>query len=244
MDIPKGVAFFDSGIGGLTVLAKCRETINENCYYYGDNCHAPYGNLSEDKILEYAERAFDEFLQLNVKAAVIACNTVTAVCVEKLRKKYPFPIIGAEPAILPAVKRGGETLVLTTRATYQSKRFSALCKKIALKYPNAVIRSCPCDALAGEIENHITDPFYDYSKYLPADRADTVVLGCTHYIYIRRQIERFYRCPSIDGNEGIAGRLRTVLRQEKKEGGGKIFFLGSGKNSNQAVYEQMFTENC
>ena len=243
MRIPQGVAFFDSGIGGLTVLVKCRERINEDFYYYGDNRHAPYGNLSEDKILEYAERAFDEFLQLNVKAAVIACNTVTAVCVEKLRNKYPFPIIGAEPAVLPAAKRGGETLVLTTRATYQSKRFSELCKQISLKYPKSIIQSFPCDALAGEIENHITEPFYDYSGYLPAGRPDIVVLGCTHYIYIKKQIEAFYHCPAVDGNEGIAERLHGVLKQEKQQAPGKIFFLGSGKKSNKIVYEQMFTKN-
>lgn len=81
MQIPQGgVAFFDSGIGGLTVLAKCKQRLpNEIFYYYGDNERAPYGNLPPDQIERYVFQAFDELQSLKIKAAVIACNTATAV---------------------------------------------------------------------------------------------------------------------------------------------------------------------
>ena len=156
MGIPKGgIAFFDSGIGGLTVLNECKKRLPwETFYYYGDNKRAPYGNLSAEKIKKYVARAFKRFQRLRVKAVVLACNTVTAVCVEELRMKYPFPIIGAEPAVLPAAKGGCETFVLTTRATYESKRFQALLKKAASLYPKTKISAFPCDGLAGEIEKN------------------------------------------------------------------------------------------
>ena len=115
---PKGgIAFFDSGIGGLTTLSSCVDYAQAhnlggiNYYYYGDNFHAPYGNLSEGQIFSYVDEIFSRFKSLEVSAAVLACNTATAVCAERLREKYTFPIIGLEPAILPAAKEGGAHLL-------------------------------------------------------------------------------------------------------------------------------------
>ena len=110
---PKGgIAFFDSGIGGLTTLSACldyakaRNFSGINYYYYGDNFRAPYGNLSDKQIFSYVDEIFSRFQALEVSAAVLACNTATAVCAERLREKYPFPIIGIEPSILPAMREG------------------------------------------------------------------------------------------------------------------------------------------
>ena len=88
------VGFFDSGIGGLTTLNDCvkyaeqfvRRGMDYTFYYYGDNFHAPYGNLSSEKINAYVDKAFEKFVDLQVDAVVLACNTVTAVCIERLRK--------------------------------------------------------------------------------------------------------------------------------------------------------------
>ena len=146
-----GIAFFDSGIGGLTVLndflnyyTQLKRTENglsdiKTVYYYGDNFRAPYGNLNETQIFSYVEEAFAEFDQLQVQAVVIACNTATAICIEELRRKYPFPIIGTEPAVLQAAKEGGEILVLATRATSNSTRLKSLCDKAEELYPNSAI---------------------------------------------------------------------------------------------------------
>ena len=219
MGISKGgIAFFDSGIGGLTVLNECKKLLPcENFYYYGDNRHAPYGNLPQKKIKKYVARAFKRFQRLQVKAVVLACNTATAVCVEELRQKYTFPIIGAEPAVLSAAKGGGEVFVLTTRATYESARFQALLKKAATLYPHPKIKAFPCEGLAGAIEKNILDGRVDYTPFLPRGKPDAVVLGCTHYVYIGEQIGRFYSCTVFDGNHGIALRLRQVLEDEKTQ---------------------------
>ncbi|MBQ8685870.1 MAG: glutamate racemase [Clostridia bacterium] len=250
-----GVGFFDSGIGGLTVLAECRKRINDEIfYYYGDNEHAPYGNLPAEAIKKFVFSAFDTFAALKVKAAVVACNTATAVCVEALRKKYPFPIVGAEPAVLPAVKRGGKVFVLTTRATYESNRFRALCSRIRQKYPNADIQPHACDLLAGTIEERLFDASFDYTPFLPQGSPDAVVLGCTHYIYLKDRLRAFYGCEIFDGNEGMANRLVAFLDQinvKAREDGpllstaakiSPIFFLGSQKNTNERVFEHMFAK--
>ena len=186
MDIPKGgIAFFDSGIGGLTVLSTCRKRINSPFYYYGDNQRAPYGNLPKEKIREYVLEAFDNFAYLDARAVVIACNTVTALLIDELREKYPFPIIGAEPAIIPAIKKGGEIFVLTTRRTYESERFHALCAKAAKLNPNVCISPYACDGLAGAIEESLFNPRATYFNHFPQGRPTCVVLGCTHVFAVK-----------------------------------------------------------
>ncbi|MBQ7948609.1 MAG: glutamate racemase [Clostridia bacterium] len=212
MQIPHGgIAFFDSGIGGLTVLSACEKYFDDGVfYYYGDNKHAPYGNLSPKKIRRYVFRAFKTFQRLRVRAAVLACNTATAVCVEELRKKYDFPIIGAEPAVCTAASKGGKILVLATRATCESERFQTLCKRAQKLFPEADICIRSCEKLAGAIERNLYKNTFDYTAYLPDEYADAVVLGCTHYIYIVEQIKAFYGCPVYHGNEGIARRLFAV----------------------------------
>lgn len=219
MRIPKGgIAFFDSGIGGLTVLNECIKLLpDEIFYYYGDNAHAPYGNLQAEEILRLTRRAFRCFQRRKVKAAVIACNTATAVCVERLRKEFPFPIIGAEPAVALAAPSGGEVLVLTTKATYESVRFQRLCMQVNERFPAAVIHPVPCERLAGEIEKNLSNPNADFSPFLPLAKPASVVLGCTHYVYVAEQISRFYGCDVFDGNRGIAERLKRVIEGVKQE---------------------------
>ena len=210
-----GVAFFDSGIGGLTVVNACRKWLPETLfYYYGDNRHAPYGNLPPEKIKKYVFQIFKRFEKMQVGAAVVACNTATAVCIEELRTKFSFPIIGAEPALMVGAKKGLNVAVLTTRATYESARLRQLCRKVESTYPNVRLRLFPCDGLAGEVEKHIFAKEYDYTSFLPKFSPDVVVLGCTHYVYIARQIEGFYQCPVVDGNEGIGRRLISILLGE------------------------------
>ncbi len=213
MRIPKGgIAFFDSGIGGLTVLAECRKLLPQGIfYYYGDNGHAPYGNLPQEKIQKYVRRAFRRFRRLKVQAAVLACNTATALCAESLRKQYSFPIVGAEPALMLAGKKGGRAFVLSTQATYESPRFQALLKRARESYPQTEILAYPCPNLAGEIERRIGEE-WDYSKNFPEGKPSTVVLGCTHYIYIAEQIQAHYGCEVVDGNQGIAKRLNEILK--------------------------------
>ena len=275
MNIPKGgVLFFDSGIGGLTVLAECKQRFpNATFYYYGDNARAPYGNLPSKKIQRYVLEIFENLEHLQPSAAVIACNTVTALCIDTLRSKYAFPIIGVEPAVFSAAKGGGEIYVLATKATCESARFHSLCERTVKKYPSASLRPFACERLAGAIEKHLTDVDFDFSPLFPKGKPDSVVLGCTHYVFIKEQIQSFYGTPTYDGNAGIAKRLgdfvdnfpnplyglncgerffaieRGEKNREKRPLSATppfytpVHFLGGEKELNGHVFEQTFAKS-
>lgn len=213
MSIPSGgIGFFDSGIGGMTVLSACMERFDGGVfYYYGDNDRAPYGNLASERIYAYTKEAFDEFARLKSIAAVVACNTATAVAVERLRKEYSFPIIGAEPAVMEVAKLGGVAYVLTTRTTHENERFKKLCMRARTRYPATTIIPIACDGLAGEIEKHLTDENYNFTACLPRGSPTSVALGCTHYVYLKKTLESFYGCACLDGNDGIARRLCSCM---------------------------------
>ena len=219
MRIPKGgIGVFDSGIGGLTVLSECcKRCKDELFYYYGDHTHAPYGNKSKKRIRRYTFAVMRKFRRLKVKAVVLACNTVTAVCVEELRKKFSFPIIGAEPAVYPAAKAGGTVYVLATPATCKSERYKNLCRQAAKLYPQSKIKTFSCDGLAGDIENGLGE-YMDCTQHFPPGNPNGVVLGCTHYIYIKEEVANFYGCETYDGNAGIAKRLFSILSKQENLG--------------------------
>ena len=114
------IVFFDSGVGGITLLADfLRRYPSAACAYYGDNGNAPYGNRPEGEIRRLAESAFARIARLSPRAAVIACNTVTAECADLLRRKFPFPIIGVEPAVRPAAAAVGVLFLLSAETGAQ-----------------------------------------------------------------------------------------------------------------------------
>lgn len=203
------VCFFDSGIGGLNLLYEC--VIRLPCVdfiYFADNYRVPYGNLGREKILKYTEETFDKIAAVKPAAAVAACNTVTAQCIENLRNKYPFEIIGIQPAVKPAAAIGGKCLVLATKATAGSEPL----KRLVSQYGNGNAEIYACADLAEYIEKNIFDlKSGEVEKLLPEVAADSVVLGCTHYVYIKEVIEKYYNCPVFDGIIGTADRLRAKI---------------------------------
>lgn len=243
-----GIAFFDSGIGGLTVMSECRKAFkNELFYYYGDNENAPYGNRSDTEVLNLVFSAFRRLAALNPKAVVIGCNTATAVCVERLRSEFSFPIIGTEPAVFSAAKEGGRVLVLATRVTTENKRFQSLCSRAASDYPHADIQTVACERLAIEIEKNILNANFDCTPFLPVFKADSVVLGCTHYVFQKEKIRAFYGSKTFDGNAGVCNRLREILLKSSVPATlpatsdvAPIIYLGNAKRKNQFIFEQTF----
>lgn len=267
-DCGGSVGIFDSGIGGLTVLKECINLLPDTAFfYYGDNGNAPYGSKSEEEITRLVRAALLRFYKLGVDAVVLACNTATAVCAEKLRKEFSFPIVGMEPAVHPAALACRKALVLATPRTAESARLFSLVHR----FPQCEITVHACPDLAGDIER-CKGEFgkIRLGEYLPAGKYDGVVLGCTHYVFLKDRISEFYGVPVYDGNEGAAKRLRTLLNMgwtttpgdaskmcgfdyintnncsENREKTAKIqenssvFFLGTDKNINKMIYKQMF----
>lgn len=237
------IGFFDSGIGGLTVLSEADRLIGgATFYYYGDNFNAPYGGKSEDEIYSLAVKAFDDFSFLGVDAAVIACNTVTAACVKKLREKYPYIIIGMEPAVKLALSKYKTAAVLCTPATAGSEKFSSLIRGAE----DRVKIICP-ENLAADIENNFSSPGrINLSLHLSPRffvGADCAVLGCTHYAYIRERIEKYLLLPTVDGNQGTIFHLVNELTKLNFKSDinktNKIIFLGMSKNINICAFNRL-----
>jgi len=204
------VCFFDSGIGGLNLFYSCYKKLPAaELYYYADNENVPYGNKTAEQITECAEKIFCKIAKQKPSAAVVACNTVTATCIGYLREKFDFPVIGIQPAVKPAAAVGRCT-VLATEATAHS----AALKQLVAKFGNGRTEVVACPNLAAYIENNIFNiEESGVLSVLPEidSRTEGVVLGCTHYAFVKDIIAKKYGCAVFDGVEGTAARLCRIL---------------------------------
>jgi glutamate racemase len=217
--LPVGV--FDSGIGGLSVLRHIRNLMpNENLIYVSDRAHLPYGNKESRYILERSEHIVSFLIKQNVKAIVIACNTATAIAVNHLRNKFLLPIIGMEPGIKPAtiLSKNGIVGVLATEGTLVSGKFQNLVEQHA---NGADIFYCPCHGWVEAIEyngaTHDSTVELVTKSLIPVleKNVDTLVLGCTHYPFLKDTIEKVAG-PSItiiDTGQAVAKQLQRRLSE-------------------------------
>ncbi|MCL1901443.1 MAG: glutamate racemase [Firmicutes bacterium] len=214
------IAFFDSGMGGLSVLKTAVELYPfENYLYYADVLNAPYGNYSKKKIFELTKTGISEILKHDVKAIVLACNTATNVGAAALRNELNIDILGLEPALKPAAAKitDGKILVLATNATVKQQKFKTLCQNYNVN--NNLIIS-PQKHLARDIENNFFDKknlSQKLDKYLK-DYNNIIsgcVLGCTHYVLIKDLIrEKLKNTELFDGNTGVILNLFKTLRKK------------------------------
>jgi glutamate racemase len=126
------IGVFDSGLGGLSVLATLQKLLpNESYIYVGDSKNAPYGTKSKEEVLELSRQICNQLVSLDVKAIVIACNTATSAAVNQLREEYDIPIIGMEPAVKPALRQSkGKVAVLATEMTLKEEKFQKLIESL------------------------------------------------------------------------------------------------------------------
>lgn len=191
------IGFFDSGVGGLTVYSKFRKKLpSENCLYYGDTVHLPYGNKSKDELISYARFILDFFKNKNVKAVVIACNTSSSAAYNVIKDEYDFkiyPIIQCCAQIisaLPIQKLG----IFATCATINSGVYE---KEIKKYNPNMLIysQSCPnwvniVETNSQNVENNIKIIRDDLVQMLNHE-PQKIILGCTHYPYLVSTLSKF-----------------------------------------------------
>ena len=189
----KAIGVFDSGLGGISVLRDLKELMpNEDFIYFGDSAYAPYGVKTKEQITERCVEIIDFFISKGVKAVVIACNTATSASANYLRKKYKdLPIIGMEPALKVATQgvKNNNIVVMATPLTLKEKKFETLMHKF--RGNNKVVKM-PCPKLVEIVENDllddkniVIDQLKDYYKDVNMDNLDSVVLGCTHFIFYR-----------------------------------------------------------
>ena len=235
------VGVFDSGLGGTSVLAALvRELPGESFVFFGDSAHNPYGEKTPNEVLRLSRNITGGLLRAGCKAIVIACNTATSAAAETLRREHPdVPIIGVEPALKPAVlaAQGGRVLVMATPMTVRLDKFQHLMQTWG---DEAEVIAVPCEGLAARIEHGDLDSpdLLDLLHSLVGayeGLVDAVVLGCTHYPFVREQIRAVLGDVAFfDGAQGTARQLRRRLAEcgllrEDGEAQGDVVFCSSDK---------------
>jgi glutamate racemase len=219
------IGVFDSGIGGLSVLAALRQELpDEQFVYIGDAGHAPYGERDTAHVLARSQWLSDYLCTRHqAKALVLACNTATAAAVASLRERYPeLPIVGIEPALKPAAAQtaSGVVAVMATRSTLASDKFLAL---LSTQSPAVRFLLQACDGLAAAIEQADRQAIASLGqRYVQALRQnpdggtqiDTVVLGCTHYALITEVLSQLWgpQVALLEAGQPVARRTRQVLQ--------------------------------
>jgi len=219
--LPIGV--FDSGIGGISVLAEIIKILPyEEFVYFADTLHAPYGDKPEDVVRALSIKAAEFLSSIGIKCLVVACNTATGAAISEIRKMCTFPVVGMEPAVKPAVELAlnGKILVMATPLTLKSKKFNELTRHY--KHRSEIV-PLPCPGLVEiieqghthgqEIEECLSHLFSSVNK----EEVSTIVLGCTHYVLIKKEIVKVMggKISIIDGNYGTARHTRTILQKEQ-----------------------------
>ncbi|WP_157935449.1 glutamate racemase [Kyrpidia spormannii] len=190
------IGMYDSGVGGLTVLAAFVRHMPEHDYvYFGDTLHAPYGDRTAEEVRALSLAAVKQLVARDIDLLVVACNTSASVAVDTLVDHYPdLPVLTLLDAVGPAVQHfpGRKIALLATRRTVEAGVFEA---RLRSARPDAAVRSVAAPALVPLIERGVKDPavygpFLDsYLKPLATWGAEVLVLGCTHYPLIANQIQ-------------------------------------------------------
>lgn len=227
------IGIFDSGIGGVTVLREIIKILpKENYIYYSDSKNNPYGDKSDVEINELCDKIVQNFIKEGCKAIVIACNTASAKSVAWLRERYPeVPFIAIEPAykMVHDYAYDKPTLVMATKGTINSEKFNLLLKK----YDNHKTFLLPCVGLADRIEQGNKEEIKKYLKEMIGDykgKVKNVVLGCTHYPLIQKEIENILgQVQFFNGAPNLAKHLKDVLYEKDLlyEGEGIVQFEDS-----------------
>jgi glutamate racemase len=213
------IAVFDSGVGGISVLKHIHRLLpNEHLLYVADSIHAPYGNKSATEIQARCFAIAEFLIAKDAKALVVACNTATAAAIDQMRAKYRLPIIGMEPAVKPAAAASSSGIigVLATTGTLQSAQFAALLESYGR---NVEIVTQACVGLVecverGELSHNSTRALVkQYCKPLLDQGADSIVLGCTHYPFLKPLIQEVVGegVVLIDTGAAVSNQLKSRL---------------------------------
>ena len=233
MDKNSDIAVFDSGVGGVSVLRELRRIMpGERYYSFGDSANAPYGRKTTDQVRTLTLAAGKKLLvDRDCKALVVACNTATAAAITELRAAYPDRIIvGIEPALKLACDRhpGGTIGIMATDVTLREQKLAALmervkrdCTVLRVQAPGVVelVEAGKCDtAEAVALMEKLLSPY--------GDRLDALVLGCTHYPFMKKAMAKVLGTgvELLDGGEGTARETKRRLAEAGllREGTGEL----------------------
>ena len=214
------IGIFDSGLGGISVWQALHDALpNESLIYLGDGARCPYGTRSRQEVRDFTFEAVERLLAEGCKMIVVACNTATAVAIKELRESYPnIPFVGLEPAVKPAAltTKSGVIGVLATKRSLEGDHF----RRAEEKYGSEVrILKAVGEGFVEAVENNLEhtteteDMVRRVVEPLVAQGVDKLVLGCTHYPFLRSVIERVAGdgVEIIDSSEAVARRVANLL---------------------------------
>ena len=224
----RAIGIFDSGLGGLSVWQALYDALPyESLIYLGDGARCPYGSRSREEVLQFTEEAVERLLAEGCKMVVVACNTATAVAIKYLREKYPsIPFVGLEPAVKPAVlsTKTGVIGVLATERSLQGDHFRRneekygsevkILKAVGEGFVEAVERNEEQTPETEALVRKVVQPLVDGG-------ADKIVLGCTHYPFLRDVISKVVggEIEIIDSSEAVARRVGVLLDENDLRAG-------------------------
>ena len=243
------IGIFDSGVGGLSVMHQIRiELPGEHLVYIADTAHAPYGDKSESDIARRALTLSAFLAGIGAKALVVACNTATAAAISQLRSRFSLPIIGMEPALKPAVAytTTGVVGILATSGTLSSNKFDSL----NAQYGNdieVIAQACPGlveQVESGDIDGDTTRALVTaYVSKLIQRGADTIVLGCTHYLALKAHIQQIAgpNIKIIDTSEAVAKQLARrladngLLNDKSRQGSMEVWSSNASEQTHRTI---------
>ena len=240
------IGFFDSGLGGLTCIPYLMKRLpEEKIIYFGDTARTPYGSKATSTIRSFSREIADFLVKCNVKMIVIACNTVSATCVDDLQKRFPkIPVLGIiEPAARQVAKECGENDnvgIIGTKVTVASHEYS---KRVKALNDRVVLHETPCPAFVplieeGIIESDIMDLTIRHymDEFVAGNKLNKVILGCTHYPLIKQNIERLYpQLDIVNPSSIIVDRIEEILTEGD--------LLANGSDFQNVFYASDLSEN-
>ena len=236
------IAVFDSGVGGISVLRQLRKLMPDEKYiYFGDSANAPYGSRPTDEVRQLSLAAAEKLTtEYPVKALVVACNTATAAAIRQLRAAYPsLIVVGIEPALKLAADNfpGGQLGVMATEVTLREEKFDALVHRFEEK---CTVHKIPAPGVVNLIEagkNDSPEMLALLEQILApyVGKLDALVLGCTHYPFVTRNIAAIMgpNTQLLHGGRGTARETKRRLEAAGllREGEGSVKIISSSPDS-------------
>lgn len=242
------IGVFDSGLGGLSVLAAiARRLPQADLTYFADTAHVPYGSKNDSFIRSRVLRIGDHLVERGCNIVVVACNTATAAAVDDLRKRHPgIPVVGIEPGIKPAAaaSTSRRIAVLTTEATARSERLTRLIRNHAA---DVEVRIEACPGWATRVEMlHLHDPAFTAevaAKILTLleSGADQLVLGCTHYSFLSPMLQPLVksRATLVDVADAVAQQVSRLTKQPDAGNAQLLLYASANAENLQAALPRL-----
>jgi len=236
------IGVFDSGVGGLSVLRELEKLLpKENFVFLADQKYVPYGEKSKRELVKLCSNITEYLIKEHkIKMLVIACNTATCYSIKELRERFSLPIVGTEPAIKPAAEssRSRVIAVISTPATSRSKTIKRLIREFA---KGVEVINIGCKNLENTVEEgnlnapKVRSLLRSYLRPVKNSLADRLVLGCTHYPFLKAAIRKILdpKVQLVDSGKAIGRRAKYLLAKNRisNRSGGRTIYFTTGNSS-------------